>query len=124
MIDVTRGNDLMRLKHINLTVHDVDASQEFLETYFGMRVGYQGKGFVVMYDQDQFVLTLMKGGEVQYPKTFHIGFPQESREKVDRLYQQLKNDSYKVTAPIESHGYTFYVQAPGGFKVEVVKWNN
>lgn len=124
MIDATRGNDLMRLKHINLTVHDVDASQEFLETYFGMRVGYQGKGFVVMYDQDQFVLTLMKGREVQYPKTFHIGFPQESREKVDRLYQQLKNDSYKVTAPIESHGYTFYVQAPGGFKVEVVKWNN
>ena len=76
-----------------------------------------------MYDKDQFVLTLMKGKDVQYPKTFHIGFPQDSREKVDFINQRLKNDGYKVASPIESHGYTFYVQAPGGFTIEVIKRN-
>lgn len=111
----------MILKHLNLTVNDVDASRQFLETYFGMNcVGSRGKGFAAMFDENQFVLTLMKGKDVQYPKTFHIGFPQESREKVDQLNKRLKNDGYEVDPPIESHGYTFYVQAPGGFTVEIL----
>jgi len=111
----------MQLKHLNLTVSDVAASRAFLETYFGMTcVGSRGNGFAAMLDEDQFVLTLMKGKEVQYPKTFHIGFPQESREKVDRLNERMRNDGYAVDHPIESHGYTFYVQAPGGFTVEIL----
>ena len=113
----------MKVQHINLTVEDLDASRKFLETYFQLQVGHRRENIVVMYDQDQFVLTLMKGKNVQYPKTFHIGFPQESREKVDQLYQQLKDAGYQVTTPKEAHGYTFYVQAPGGFTIEVVKWN-
>lgn len=111
----------MKLNHLNLTVSDVEDSREFLETYFGMTcVGSRGKAFAAMFDDDQFVLTLMKGKNVQYPKTFHIGFPQESREKVDQINKQLKNEGYDVDPPVESHGYTFYVQAPGGFTVEVL----
>jgi lactoylglutathione lyase len=79
-------------------------------------VNRRGNTFAVLFDDDQFVLTLMKGKEIRYPKTFHIGFPQESREKVDQIHQRLKNDNYEVTAPVESHGYTFYVKAPGGLK--------
>ncbi|MBM7608616.1 hypothetical protein JOD29_001861 [Lysinibacillus composti] len=41
-------------------------------------------------------------------------------QEVDRIYERLKNDGYVVNPPIESHGYTFYVQAPGGFTVEVI----
>ncbi|WP_200411904.1 VOC family protein [Virgibacillus salexigens] len=111
----------MKLNHLNLTVNDVAASRDFLETYFGMKcVNSRGNGFAAMFDDDQFVLTLMKGKEVWYPKTFHIGFPQESRDKVDRTNKRLRNDGYAVDPPIESHGYTFYVQAPGGFTVEVL----
>ncbi|MFD1452444.1 VOC family protein [Oceanobacillus sojae] len=102
----------MQLNHLNLTVNDVEASREFLEKYFDMKcVNSRGKGFAAMFDDNQFVLTLMKGKDVQYPKTFHIGFPQVNREKVD---------GYEVDPPIESHGYTFYVKAPGGFTVEVL----
>ncbi|RAS81888.1 VOC family protein [Priestia endophytica] len=111
----------MKLNHLNLTVEDVESSRQFLETYFGMTcVGSRGKGFAVMFDEDQFILTLMKGKDVKYPKTFHIGFPQESREKVDQINKRLKNDGYKVDPPIEAHGYTFYVTAPGGFTVEIL----
>ncbi|MBP2078781.1 VOC family protein [Oceanobacillus polygoni] len=111
----------MILKHLNLTVTDVEASRQFLETYFDMTcVNSRGKGFAAMFDDDQFVLTLMKGKNVQYPKTFHIGFPQESRDKVDQINKCLKDDGYAVDPPIESHGYTFYVEAPGGFTIEVL----
>lgn len=111
----------MILKHLNLTVTDVEASGNFLETYFDMTcVNSRGKGFAAMFDDDQFVLTLMKGKNVQYPNTFHIGFPQESRDKVNQINKRLKKDGYAVDSPIESHGYTFYVEAPGGFTIEVL----
>ncbi|GIN10277.1 VOC family protein [Shouchella clausii] len=111
----------MLIKHINLTVEDVQATELFLKNYFGMKcVNRRGNGFAAMFDDQQFVLTLMHGRDVRYPKTFHIGFPQETREKVDQIYARMKNDGYDITDPIESHGYTCYVQAPGGFRIEIL----
>ncbi|MFC4619822.1 VOC family protein [Camelliibacillus cellulosilyticus] len=111
----------MKHNHLNLTVTDVPAARKFLETYFGMTCqASRGNGFAGMFDDDGFVLTLMKGREVQYPKTFHIGFPQASKEEVDRINQRLKEDGFDVQPPVKSHGYTFYVHAPGGFMVEVI----
>ena len=111
----------MRLNHLNLTVSDVSASREFLEKYFGMKcVGSRGNGFAAMFDDGGFVLTLMKGKDVQYPETFHIGFPQENEEQVNLINQRLKDDGFEVEPPQQAHGYTFYVKAPGGFTVEVL----
>ncbi|MFC7391430.1 VOC family protein [Scopulibacillus cellulosilyticus] len=111
----------MKVKHLNLTVTDVPASREFLETYFGMTCkSSKGDGFAVMLDDDGFVLTLMKGREVHYPKTFHIGFPQENKEQVNKINQRLIEDGFDVKPPQQLHGYTFYVNAPGGFRVEVL----
>ena len=69
-----------------------------------------------MRDNDEFILTLMKGKEVQYPKTF----PQESEEQVNKINQRLKEDGFLVEAPKRAHAYTFYVEAPGGFTIEVM----
>lgn len=111
----------MKVNHLNLTVTDVPEARKFLETYFGLTCeGSRGNGFAVMFDDDGFVLTLMKGSEVQYPKTFHIGFPQENEEQVDQINQRLKEDGFDVEPPKQLHGYTFYVDAPGGFTVEVL----
>ncbi|ANE86724.1 MULTISPECIES: VOC family protein [Bacillus] len=111
----------MGIKHLNLTVTDVTAAREFLEKYFGLICsGTRGNGFAVMRDNDGFILTLMKGKEVQYPKTFHVGFPQESEEQVDKINQRLKEDGFLVEPPKHVHAYTFYVEAPGGFTIEVM----
>lgn len=111
----------MKLNHLNLTVTDVPAARKFLEDYFNMEcAGSRKDSFAAMFDDDGFVLTLMKGSEVHYPKTFHIGFPQENEEQVDKINQQLKEDGYDVEPPQHAHGYTFYVKAPGGFTVEVL----
>ncbi|MGW9123749.1 VOC family protein [Paenibacillus chitinolyticus] len=111
----------MKLNHLNLTVTDVPASQAFLETYFGLTTrSTRGSAFAVLSDDNGAVLTLMKGAEVSYPKTFHIGFIQESEEKVNEINRRLKEDGFDVEPPQRMHGWTFYVKAPGGFVVEVL----
>jgi lactoylglutathione lyase len=110
----------VKLNHLHLTVTDVQAAADFLERYFGCE--YQGgnKGMAFMFDDDGLVLTLMRGKNVTYPGHFHIGFHQAAHEEVDAIYQRLVADGYTVDPPAHSHGYTFYVDAPGGFTVEVL----
>lgn len=109
----------MILNHVNLTVTDVPAAAHFLETYFGLRKQGGNQGFTALFDDAYLVLTLMKARQVSYPSTFHIGFAQESAERVNEIYQRLKDDGFDVKPPQRSHAWTFYVQAPGGFTIEV-----
>jgi lactoylglutathione lyase len=63
------------------------------------------------------------GGEVEvkYPASFHIGFIQESKDRVNEINKRLKDDGYDVPPPSIQHGsWTFYFQAPGGFTIEVL----
>jgi lactoylglutathione lyase len=115
----------MRVNHLNLTVPDVRQTREFFETFFGLKcVADLGRNaLAVMIDESGFILTLNnfeKASEVEYPGAFHIGFMQDSRERVDEIYQQLKAGGYEAEPPKEFHGaWTFYFRAPGNFVVEV-----
>jgi lactoylglutathione lyase len=116
----------MKLNHLNLTVTDVPETQRFLEKYFGMRSGAGNKNIAFLTDEAGIVLTLtsMKVGreeEVRYPATFHIGFIQESEDRVDEINRRLKVDGFDVPPPSRQHGsWTFYFLAPGGFTIEVL----
>ncbi len=111
----------MKLNHLNLSVTDVPAAANFLEKYFGLRIQPGGKkSFIALFDDDYLSLGLMKAASVSYPATFHIGFAQESEQQVNEIYQQLKDDGFEVNPPQRTpHAWTFYVQAPGGFTVEI-----
>ena len=115
----------MALNHLNLTVPEVRRTREFFETYFGFRCVHEqpDESLVVMTDESGFILTLNNFGkatEVQYPGAFHIGFMQDSREQVDAMHRRLAADGFTAKPPHEFHGaWTFYLQAPGGFLVEV-----
>jgi catechol-2,3-dioxygenase len=112
----------MNLKHLNLTVTDVRAASTFLERYFGLQSTGGNAGMAFLMDEDTFVLSLMKAGKgttVAYPGTFHIGFRAGSESRVDEINQRLREDGYDVAPPERHHAYTFYVEAPGGFTVEV-----
>jgi lactoylglutathione lyase len=117
---------LLKLNHINLTVTNVLDAEKFLVKYFGMqsqRSEKDNKNFGALFDDEGLVLTLMKvggGKEVKYPGYFHIGFMQESEEKVNELHQRLKEDGFQVEPPQRYHAWTVYVDAPGGFTVEVL----
>ena len=118
----------MKLNHINLTVTDVPAAKAFLEKYFGMRMRDMGgerenNNFALLLDDTGMALTLMKAGhgtEVNYPGYFHIGFIQPSEQHVNDIYARLKADGFDVQPPEQHHAWTFSVNAPGGFAVEIL----
>ncbi len=110
----------MKLSHINLTVTDVSAAAQFLEKYFGLHNQGGNKGLTLLLDDDGLALTLMKSSAVAYPQTFHIGFGQESDERVNEIYQRMIDDGFEADPPQRSHAWTFYVRAPGEFVVEVM----
>ena len=112
----------MKLNHLNLIVTDVLAAHSFLQTYFGMRpLGEPDPNMGFLTDENGIVLSPFRGKEVHYPKLFHIGFIQASRAKVDDLNARLKADGYDVPLSSHQHGsWTFYMEAPGGFTVEVL----
>lgn len=59
--------------------------------------------------------------QVRYPSSFHIGFIQESHERVNEINARLREDGFNVDAPAHLHGsWTFYFTAPGGFTIEVL----
>ncbi|MBD8005018.1 VOC family protein [Bacillus sp. Sa1BUA2] len=66
------------------------------------------------------IISLTKGRQVRYPGTFHIGFILDNEKKVNEIYQRLKENGFDVNPPQRLHAWTFYVKAPGGFKVEVL----
>lgn len=116
----------MRLNHLNLTVTDVAAAADFLVKYFGLTNQGGNAGMTLVTDTagfDGMILTLMKARASRftgYPETFHVGFFIESREEVDRLGAELRADGFDVGTPEDTgHSYGFYVQAPGGFTIEV-----
>jgi lactoylglutathione lyase len=112
----------MRLNHLNLTVTDVPAARDFLERYFGLQRMGGNAGMAFLSDDDGFVLTLMKAGRetgVAYPGNFHIGFFVQSGEIVDEINRRLRDDGFDVKPPEQHHAYGFYVEAPGGFTVEL-----
>src|SRR5438132_13724613 len=106
----------MRLNHINLSVTDVEAAKSFLMTYFGLKdMGSSNRNMAFLRDDGGLVLSMFKGKDVKYPGTFHIGFIQESEEKVNEIHQRLIADGFDAPPPQRSHAWTFYVKAPGGF---------
>lgn len=114
----------MKLNHLNLPVTDVAAAHSFLQTYFGMQpMGRSSTKMAGLIDASGLILVLMHVDNIAddaYPPGFHLGFIQETVTQVDAIYQSLKDDGFDVPAPRRMHGgWAFYLQAPGGFTIEV-----
>ena len=111
----------MKLNHLGITVTDVLAASAFLETYFGLEpIGKKRPNLSHLQDENGLILSLFRGTKITEPQTTHIGFIRGSEAEVDELYGRLARDGFKADPPHHSHGYTFYLVAPGGFAVEVV----
>jgi lactoylglutathione lyase len=112
----------MRLNHIDIAVNDVSAARAFLETYFDLHsIAERGHSLAIMRDDAGVIVALSNFGhakEVTYPKGFHVGFFQNTKERVDEIFERLQADGYAPMQPKNMHGaWTFYLTAPGGFLV-------
>ncbi|GAB3784179.1 VOC family protein [Spirosoma horti] len=119
----------MALKHLNLSVADVAETKAFFETYFGFQcLDVKGDNIIaILKDENDFILSISnfhKDQTVQYPADFHIGFVQETPEKVMAIYQNLKANGIDVGKEPHTYGgrgtMSFYVTAPGSFLIEVL----
>ena len=64
---------------------------------------------------------LLRNPEQEGPASFHVGCIQESEKRVDEINERLREDGYEVPKPARMHGsWTFYFEAPGGFRIEVL----
>lgn len=120
-----QNQSFMKLNHLNLAVSNVAETQAFFETYFDFKPLTKGSPVLsILQDTDGLVLTLSnfdKASEVHYPDSFHVGFIQDSPERVSAINERLKADGYVVGEPHRAHGsWTFYMTAPGGFLLEVL----
>jgi len=118
----------MKLDHLNLVVPDLDAAQELFTTTFGFDLTMRrGAALAALTGEDGFTLVLADSrrcggdGAPRYPKTFHVGFLQESREAVDALHARLAAAPVELgQAPRMMHGsYGFYCTALGGILFEI-----
>jgi catechol 2,3-dioxygenase-like lactoylglutathione lyase family enzyme len=117
----------MKLNHLNLTVSNVLETHRFLVKHFGLKdygTLAPREAMSFLSDDNGMVLALFRaatGTELKYPPGFHIGFVQESEERVNEINERLREDGFKVPKPARLHGsWTFYFQSPGGFTVEVL----
>ncbi len=116
----------MTLNHLNLPVDDVGSAYDFLTTHFGLHpfARKPNATMALLRDDAGMVLNLSnfdRATSVRYPSSFHIGFQQASEARVDEINEQLKQAGFDVEAPRSFHGsWTFYLEAPGGFTVEVL----
>jgi lactoylglutathione lyase len=117
----------MQMNHLNIPVTDVAAASAFLTTHFGMtEMVPPSRKFAMLSDEGGMALVLSNfdnATESQLPRAFHVGFMMDSREAVDAVHQRLTAAGYPCDPPRLMHfSWTFYIAAPGGYTLEVQKW--
>jgi len=113
----------MHLNHLDLSVPDVHAAAAFFAAGFGFTLLEErgNGGMAIMAGDGPFTLVLTRCAEPVYPKTFHIGFLQASKQALMQAYEYLLAANIEVPkAPEEMRGaLLFYCRVPGGVLVEV-----
>ncbi len=111
----------MKIEHIAMYVTDLERAKEFFETYFGAKSnsGYHNKttdfrSYFLSFDDGARIEIMKKPDMDDADKTLtrtgyiHIAFSVGSRERVDALTAQLKQDGYEVVSGPRTTGDGYY----------------
>ena len=111
----------MKIEHIAMYVNDLDAAKDFFVKYFDAQAndGYHNKStnfksyFLTFEDGARLEIINnpdIKDLEKDATRTgyIHIAFSVGSKEKVDRLTEQLKSDGYDVISGPRTTGDGYY----------------
>ncbi|MDE0029989.1 MAG: VOC family protein [Deltaproteobacteria bacterium] len=120
----------MKLNHLQVSTHDVDASTAFYERFFGFKKGWEADGetFLVREaDEDGFLLALRpveQGPEP--PEWLHFGFTVDTIAEVKERHAVLEAAGIAFAMAILDRNdmAVFYALDPGsGNRVEVGCWS-
>lgn len=88
----------MKLNHLNLVVTDVARAVKFFEKQLGFKcLQNRNYAMAILTNTDEFVLVLWssklnKSELTNYPENFHIGFYQQDKESVIKIYEKLQGE--------------------------------
>ena len=111
----------MKIEHIAMYVTDLERAKEFFEKYFGARSnnGYHNqttdfRSYFLSFDDGARIEIMNKPEMDDASKSIartgfiHIAFSVGSRERVDELTQQMKQDGYEVISGPRTTGDGYY----------------
>ena len=124
----------MKIEHIAMYVNDLDAAKDFFVKYFDARAndGYHNKST----DFKSYFLTFEDGARLEIMNNpdikdlekdatrtgyIHIAFSVGSKEKVDRLTEQLKSDGHDVISGPRTTGDGYYESCIIGIEDNLVE---
>ena len=124
----------MKIEHIAMYVNDLDVAKDFFVKYFDARAndGYHNKST----DFKSYFLTFEDGARLEIMNNpdikdlekdatrtgyIHIAFSVGSKEKVDRLTEQLKSDGYDVISGPRTTGDGYYESCIIGIEDNLVE---
>ena len=125
----------MKIEHIAMYVNDLEAAREFFEKYFAAQSNdlYHNKttdfrSYFLTFDQGSRLEIMTKPGMEDAEKSLartgliHVAFQVGSKEKVDELTNQLREDGYEVVSGPRTTGDGYYescVVALEGNQIEI-----
>ncbi len=125
----------MGIEHVAMYVNDLEAAKEFFEKYFDAKPNelYHNKttdfqSYFLTFDQGSRLEIMtkpeMEDTEKSLARTglIHIAFQVGSKEKVDDLTRQLREDGYEVVSGPRTTGDGYYescVAAVEGNQIEI-----
>ncbi len=125
----------MGIEHVAMYVNDLEAAREFFEKYFAAQSNdlYHNKttdfrSYFLTFDQGSRLEIMTKPGMEDAEKTLartgliHVAFQVGSKEKVDELTNQLREDGYEVVSGPRTTGDGYYescVVALEGNQIEI-----
>lgn len=111
----------MRIEHVAMYVNDLEKTKDFFISYFNAKSndGYHNKNtdfksYFLTFDGGTRLEIMNKPNMEDIDKTLirtgliHIAFSVGSKEKVDELTEQLKQDSYDVISGARTTGDGYY----------------
>lgn len=111
----------MKIEHIALYVNDLEETRKFFIKYLGAKSneGYHNprtdfRSYFLSFEDGARLEIMQKPGILDLPKEaartgyVHIAFSVGSREKVDALTAELKNDGYEVVSGPRTTGDGYY----------------
>ena len=111
--------------HVALESGDLDASIAFYATFAGMQVVHRREGVVWLSDKTRpFVIVLVRVETVEHPLLpfAHLGVACATREEVDRLSEQARDEDLLIAGPLDYGppvGYWAFIRDPDGHTLEV-----
>jgi lactoylglutathione lyase len=115
------GGKVMRIEHVAMYVNDLEKVKDFFISYLNAKSndGYHNKNtdfksYFLTFDGGTRLEIMNKPNMEDIDKTLtrtgfiHIAFSVGSKEKVDKLTEQLKQDGYKVISGPRTTGDGYY----------------